>query len=1318
MSWHQMTLIGQWLFRRYSADRRRNAQITRTSRSAGFESLEPRQPLAVIGLNDLPISISTGEKPQSKVWTHDDRWWSVLSDSRGTWLSRLDGTRWTPTLKLSSNPQMQADVKPNADLAHILLYNGQQSKFVTVEYDPSGNDSYQLWPFQSDLVDMALSNGAETATIDLDSTGRMWLASDTFSTIQVRYSDAPYTQWSSPITVASGVSNDDIALITALPDDSIAVMWSNQNTKRFGFRVHDDQDPPHKWSKKEIPGSKSDLRLRGGIADDHLNVAVASDGTLYAAVKTGYDTITHPKIALLVRQPSGEWDDLYHVDHYGTRPIVVLNDSADKLMVAYTRFTTGGPILYRESPLDNISFSHAQILIPGNLKNVTSTKHDFSDEVVLLASNARKASGVMFSFDTQIPNQPPMVSAGDDQTIDISATSQLNGTVSDDGKPNPTGEITNIWIKVSGPGNVVFDDPTAVITNAQFDTPGTYVLRLTSDDGELQVQDDVTVVVEQPAPNQSPVVHAGDDQTINISVAAQLNGSVSDDGNPDPPGKFISNWTKVSGPGNVVFDDPTAAITNAQFDTPGTYLLRLTAGDGHQIATDDIAIHVENQTVVDDINTTVDDQPTPVTLSFQDGLFPSPGYEGTRDVQILHKKASTNFGSSRQLGTDGKPDSAALLQWDLSAIAAGSTISAASIQLNITNSTKHNYELYALQQDWSESQATWNQYSAGNDWSSAGADGMGDFDPTVLGQFAAQNMGTYTSPLNAAGVAMVQSWVDNPSTNYGLIVKDYVNATNRMVFSSRETSTASLHPKLVVSYLPGETPTNEAPDVHAGEDQTINASVLLNGIVSDDGYPNSPGEVTSNWTKVSGPGNIVFDDPTNVVTNAQFDTAGTYVLRLTSNDGELQSQDDVTVIVDQPVPNQPPVVSAGDNQTIRVSSLALLNGSVSDDGYPNPPGEITNSWTKVSGPGNVVFGNSQTVITNAQFDTPGTYVLRLTSDDGKLQVQDDVTVVVEQPAPNQSPVVHAGDDQTINISVAAQLNGSVSDDGNPDPPGKFISNWTKVSGPGNVVFDDPTAAITNALFDTPGTYLLRLTAGDGQQITADDIAIQVENTTLSDSRVGHWPLDTIHLRSVSDISGTGNHGMITGNPQVVASPKNGAIRLDGIDDTIKITNSSHLDLSQQITMATWVQPEKLATQYLIKKARHNLMNGFELSLSSGGYAFVRFNQQSNQNEYRLNSSIPYPTDGTTWMHIAATYDGAEIKIYINGILNKTKPGKFQIATNQFDLGIGAQDNGFRPFQGSLEDVRIYDRALNASEISALYQDLSFPPYGNDSTLKP
>ena len=181
--------------------------------------------------------------------------------------------------------------------------------------------------------------------------------------------------------------------------------------------------------------------------------------------------------------------------------------------------------------------------------------------------------------------------------------------------------------------------------------------------------------------------------------------------------------------------------------------------------------------------------------------------------------------------------------------------------------------------------------------------------------------------------------------------------------------------------------------------------------------------------------------------------------------------------------------------------------------------------------------------------------------------------------------------------------------------------------------------------------------------------------------------------------------MIVGNRQVVASPKNGALKLNGTNDYIKVPNNTSLNTTQQITIATWIRPERVATQYVIKKARHNGTNGFELSLSSRGYPFIRFNQEGNRNKYRLDSSIKYPTDGTTWMHIVATYDGTDIKIYIDGILNKTKSGQFQIATNHVYLGIGAQDNGYQPFQGSLDDVRIYDRALDASEISALYQGL-------------
>ncbi|MGZ8742413.1 MAG: PKD domain-containing protein [Nocardioides sp.] len=71
-----------------------------------------------------------------------------------------------------------------------------------------------------------------------------------------------------------------------------------------------------------------------------------------------------------------------------------------------------------------------------------------------------------------------------------------------------------------------------------------------------------------------------------------------------------------------------------------------------------------------------------------------------------------------------------------------------------------------------------------------------------------------------------------------------------------------------------------------------------------------------------------------------------------------------------------------------------LDGSVSDDGYPNPPAATSVTWTKVSGPGTVTFGNAGAVDTTATFTVAGTYVIRLTATDGQATTTDDVTVVV------------------------------------------------------------------------------------------------------------------------------------------------------------------------------------------------------------------------------------------------------------------------------------------------------------------------------------
>lgn len=73
--------------------------------------------------------------------------------------------------------------------------------------------------------------------------------------------------------------------------------------------------------------------------------------------------------------------------------------------------------------------------------------------------------------------------------------------------------------------------------------------------------------------------------------------------------------------------------------------------------------------------------------------------------------------------------------------------------------------------------------------------------------------------------------------------------------------------------------------------------VNLSGTVTDDGLPNPPAATTSLWTKVSGPGAVVFADDTSPVTTATFTVAGTYILRLTASDSALSAHDEVTITV-------------------------------------------------------------------------------------------------------------------------------------------------------------------------------------------------------------------------------------------------------------------------------------------------------------------------------------------------------------------------------------------------------------------------------------
>ncbi len=281
-------------------------------------------------------------------------------------------------------------------------------------------------------------------------------------------------------------------------------------------------------------------------------------------------------------------------------------------------------------------------------------------------------------------------------------------------------------------------------------------------------------------------------------------------------------------------------------------------------------------------------------------------------------------------------------------------------------------------------------------------------------------------------------------------------------------------------------PRNQPPTVEAGSDQEIELpnSATLNGSVSDDALPRGA-TVTVSWSVVSGAGNVTFADANAATTTATFSAPGTYILNLTANDTEFTVDDQLTITVYPE--NQPPTANAGEDQTIRLPNVAQLDGTVNDDGFPHGS-TLVSTWTQVSGPAAVSFGDASAVDTTATFTTEGTYVLRLTANDTRFSASDDVTITV-LPA-NEAPVVNAGADRTSAWPGGLELQGAITDDGLP-LGSTLAGNWSVVSGPGKVTFADAHSPGTSVTFATPGLYVLRLTATDSMFSASDDVTISL-----------------------------------------------------------------------------------------------------------------------------------------------------------------------------------------------------------------------------------
>ena len=218
--------------------------------------------------------------------------------------------------------------------------------------------------------------------------------------------------------------------------------------------------------------------------------------------------------------------------------------------------------------------------------------------------------------------------------------------------------------------------------------------------------------------------------------------------------------------------------------------------------------------------------------------------------------------------------------------------------------------------------------------------------------------------------------------------------------------------------------------------------------------------------------------------------------------------------------------------------------------------------------------------------------------------------------------------------------------------------------------------------------------------------------------VGAWLFEEGSGKTAKDSSGQGNNGEIQGGPKWVNGKFGKAMEFDGQADYIVIKDADSLDLNH-MTVAAWVKLAGYADdQRVITKEEgvNDPYTVYSLQISGAGDTKLEFRPTLNGARQRIESTADVPLD--QWTHLAATYDGTEVTLYINGEIDKSTPVAGEMMTNDKDLWIGASEFWTpRFFSGIMDEAVLLNESLSQDDIKSLMTTglsalLAVSPAGN------
>jgi hypothetical protein len=332
---------------------------------------------------------------------------------------------------------------------------------------------------------------------------------------------------------------------------------------------------------------------------------------------------------------------------------------------------------------------------------------------------------------------------------------------------------------------------------------------------------------------------------------------------------------------------------------------------------------------------------------------------------------------------------------------------------------------------------------------------------------------------------------------------------------------------------------------------------------------------------------------------------------------------------------------------------------------------------------------------------PGTHTLNgflVRADHTKIAGTDAVPVIFTTTLPDTTAPTVALTAPTASSTVS----GTVT----------LSANASDAVGVGGVQFvvdgvtvgvEDTTAPYSvswNTLTVTNSNHVITARARDaaGNSATSSPITVTVSNSNL----VAAYSFNEGSGTSVNDLSGKGNVGSTASTTWSATGKYGGALSFNGTNSLVNVSDSNSLDLTNGMTLEAWVNPSNV-TGWKTFITKENGTNNLAYSLSANNNTSGAANQRP-VSRIRIGTVTQTVTGTTklalnTWTHVASTYDGATLRLYVNGVQvsSLAVTGSMTTTTNLLRIG-GSPALGAQYFTGLIDEVRIYNRALTATEI--------------------